>query len=125
MLANLCRHGTIDISYARRMRTCFSAFIFRLFEIAVWLRLLTSEFAMGLAYSRGSTALHTAAQHGHTSLVRWLLDHGARPSLHVKNAMGCTPLDLAHVFGPYPETSALLAQAAMGAGFNGRFLSDS
>ena len=69
---------------------------------------------------RGSTALHHAAQHGHTSLVRWLLDHGARQSLHVKNAMGCTPFDVARVFGPFPETSALLIQAMASAEFDER-----
>ena len=68
---------------------------------------------MEMAHSRGATALHAAAVHGHTSLVRWLLDNGARKSLHVKNAMGCTPLDVARVFGPFPETSALLIQAIL------------
>ena len=122
MLASLCRDDTtIDICHRRRMRTCFWALIFRLFEMAVWLRLLTSNFAMGMAHARGGTALHTAAQFGHMSLVRWLLDHGARPLLHVKNAMGCTPLDVARVFGPYPETSALLVQAMLSAEFDARF----
>jgi hypothetical protein len=36
-----------------------------------------------------------------TLLVRWLLDNGARKSLHAKNVMGCTPLDVARMFGPY------------------------
>ena len=111
MLASLCQDGTIDICHRRRARTCFWALVFRLFEMAVWLRLLTSGFAMEMAHSRGGTALHAAAQHGHTPLVRWLLDHGARQSLHFKNAMGCTPLDVARLFGPFPETTALLVQA--------------
>jgi hypothetical protein len=41
------------------------------------------------------------------------LEHGARPSLHVKNAMGCTPLEVAHLFGPFPETEAALARAIL------------
>ena len=118
MLVSLCRDGTIDICQRRRARTCFWALVLRLFEMAVWLHLLTSEFAMGMAHMRGGTALHVAARCGHTSLVRWLLEHGARPSLRAKNAMGATPLDIARVFGPYPETSALLVQAVMSAAFD-------
>jgi ankyrin repeat protein len=109
MLAKLGR--ATDVCHRRRTGTCFWALILRLFEIAVWLRVLTSHFAMDMAHMRGSTALHVASKHGHTSLVRWLLDHGAQQSLHVKNAMGCTPFDIANLFGPYPETSALLIQA--------------
>ena len=71
---------------------------------------------------RGATALHAAAQHGHTPLVRWLLVNGARPSLDVKNAMGCTPLDVAHAFGPFPDTAAVLIQASTGAEFDERYV---
>jgi hypothetical protein len=113
MLASLCRDGTIDVCHRRRPTSFILVSIFRLFEMAVWLRLLTSNFAMDIAHMRGATALHAAAQHGHTSLVRWLLDNGARNSLHVKNAMGCTPLDVSQMFGPFPETSALLMQAVL------------
>ena len=121
MLASLCRDGTIDVCCCRKLRTYFWAVVCRLFEMAVWLRLLSPDFAMGMAHSRGSTALQTAAQHGHTSLVRWLLDNGARKSLHIKNAMGCTPLDVAHMFGPFPETTALLVQATLSVKFEERY----
>ena len=122
MLASLCRDGTIDVCHRRRTRACFWAFVFRLFEMAVWLRLLVSNFAMDMSHCRGGTALHAAAQHGHTSLVRWLLGNGARKSLHVKNAMGCTPLDVAHAFGPFPETEAVLIQAVLGDEYNARYV---
>ena len=113
MLASLCHDGTIDVCHRRRARTFFWALVMRLFEMAVWLNILTSNVVMGFAHMRGATALHAAAQRGHTSIVRWLLDHGARRSLHVKNAMGCTPRDVARLFGPFPETSALLIQAML------------
>ena len=54
------------------------------------------------------STLYATANHGHTSLVRWLLDNGARKSLHVKNAMGYTPLYVARMFGPFPETEIVL-----------------
>ena len=121
MLASLCRNCSTDyVSYRRRAKTFFWALVLRLFEIAVWLHVLRSDFALGLAHTRGSTALHAAAKHGHAPLVEWLLDNGARQSLHVKNAMGCTPLDVTQVFGPYHETSALLVQAIMSVEFEKR-----
>ena len=123
MLASLCRDGTTgSVCHRRWTRTCFWALILRLFEMAVWLRVLSSDFAMGMAHTRGSTALHAAARHGHTSLVRWLLNNGARKSLQVKNVMGCTPLDVAQVFGPFPETEALLIQAVLGDEFDARYV---
>ena len=122
MLASLCRDGTIDVCHRRRPKSFFLIFIFRLFEMAVWLRLLTSDFATGLAHMRGGTALHIAARFGHTSLARWLLDNGARKSLHVKNAMGCTPLDVAHAFGPFPETEAVLIQAVLSDEFDALYV---
>ena len=121
MLASLCRDGTIDVCHRRRPTSFILVSIFRLFEMAVWLRLLTSNFAMDIAHMRGATALHAAAQHGHTSLVRWLLDNGARNSLHVKNAMGCTPLDVSQMFGPFPETEAVLIQAVLSDEFDARY----
>ena len=51
------------------------------------------------------------------------VENGAlRCMLHVKNAMGCTPLDVAHVFGPFPETEALLIQAVLGDEFDARYV---
>ena len=52
-------------------------------------------------------ALHWAAARGNIKLVRWLLHNGAYESIHVKNRMGCTPLDMAHIFGPHPEVFCL------------------
>ena len=115
MLARLCsQDGTIiDVNLRRVPRTFVWGLIFRLFEMTVRLRFATAEFSLGMAHSRRDTALHTAARNGHTPLVKWLLDNCARPSLHVKNAMGCTPLDVSHLFGPFPETEAVLARAIL------------
>ena len=113
MLASLCRVDGIDVCHRRRPRTAKTACIFRFFEMSVSRGLASSDFALGMAHHRGATALHCAARNGHMPLVRYLLDHGARPSLHVKNTMGCTPLDVSRLFGPHPETEALLAQAIL------------
>ena len=43
--------------------------------------------------------------------VQYLLEHGGAESLHVKNAMGNTPLSCARLFGPYPEVEAALEDA--------------
>ena len=114
VLTRLCRDGTmIDVNLRRVPRAYSWALILRGFEMIIRLRLATSEFAVNMAHLRGGTALHTAARNGHTPLVKWLLDNGARSSLHVKNAMGCTPLDIAHLFGPFPETEAMLTRAIL------------
>src|SRR5437763_6932831 len=62
------------------------------------------------------TALHGAAEHGFTSFVKFLAEHGA--DLQAKDANGRTPLDLAKGVGvpgvksataePHPDTVALL-----------------
>ena len=52
-------------------------------------------------------ALHLAAMKGNINLVRWLLHNGAHGSIYVKNRMGCTPLDMARIFGPHPEVIVL------------------
>ena len=52
------------------------------------------------------TALHWSAATGNINLVRWLLRNGAYESIYIKNRMGCTPLDMARIFGPHPEVSA-------------------
>ena len=103
----------IDVNLRRVPRTFVWGLIFRLFEIVVPLRCVTSEFSIGMAHSRRDTVLHTAARNGHTPLVKWLLEHGARPSLHIKNAMSCTPLEVSHLFDPFPETEAVLARAIL------------
>ena len=115
MLTNLYRDGTTtqDVNLCRAPKTFVWGLILRLFETMVRLRFATSDFAADMAHTRGATALHTAAGNGYTPLVKWLLDHDARPSLHVKDAMGCTPLDVSHVFGPFPETEAVLTRAIL------------
>jgi ankyrin repeat protein len=50
------------------------------------------------------TALHGASERGFDSFVKFLLEHGADPT--VKDANGKTPLDLAK--GKFPKTAALL-----------------
>ena len=50
------------------------------------------------------TALHGAAERGFDSFVKFLLEHGADPT--VKDANGKTPLDLAK--GKFPKTAALI-----------------
>jgi ankyrin repeat protein len=72
-----------------------------------------SDLFMGLAHSRGSTALHIAAMNGCASLVACLLDNGAHKSLTVRNQMGCTPMDVARLFGPHPEVEARLGLALL------------
>ena len=60
----------------------------------------------------GETALHGAALTGANSVVRWLIDHGAR--MDAVNRQGMTPLNIAegiHLAALYkvrPQTAALL-----------------
>jgi ankyrin repeat protein len=62
----------------------------------------------------GETALHGAAYRGHNSVVKYLVDHGAK--LDVKNRVGWTPLTIAdgvlyaEFLKQHRETSALLRQ---------------
>ena len=46
-------------------------------------------------------------------LVRWLLRHGASPSLRLRNRMGITPLDMAREFGPHREVEGVLGAAML------------
>jgi hypothetical protein len=63
---------------------------------------------MDLAHGRGGTALHFAAMKGHVHLLEWLLKHGAHKSLHVRSKVGLTPLEVANVFGPFPQAEKQL-----------------
>ena len=69
----------------------------------------------------GSTSLHFAARQGNMKLVRWLLQNGAHASLNIKNKLGCRPLDLARIFGPYPEVEAQLGVVMLDKHFQMRF----
>ena len=82
----------------------------------------TSEMLLDFAHTRGSTALHKAAQFGHTDVLVFLLSIGAHPSLTIRNAMGCTPLDIANIFGPFKETTSFLVQATLRQSFESRFI---
>ena len=113
MLSSLCRDESVDVCCRRKPKTLKMALKMMAREVSVRRGFATSAFALEMAHRRGDTALHCAARHGHTPLVKFLLDHGASPSLHVKNAMGCTPLDTSRIFGPYPETEAVLTQAIL------------
>ena len=77
-----------------------------------------TDLLMQLAFQRGSTPLHQAALNGHLSLVVWLLQHGAHKSLFVRNKLGYTPLETAHILGPYPEVEALLGSAMVDPSFD-------
>ena len=54
-------------------------------------------------------------------LVRWLLNHGAHKSLHLKDRMGCTPLDVARIFGPHAEIEGELGAVILDRSFAQRF----
>ena len=56
------------------------------------------------------TALSAVAAKGNIRLVRWLLNNGAYGSIYKKNSMGCTPLDVARIFGPHPEASGCVVR---------------
>lgn len=114
LLERLCGDGSsIDVNRRKTPRTVKWSIIFRYFEMLVRRGRATSDFELDMAHDRGGTALHTAARNGHAPLVRWLLEHGARPSLRIRNAMGCTPLGVSRVFGPFRETEAVLTQAVL------------
>jgi ankyrin repeat protein len=55
-------------------------------------------------------ALHGAIAYGHKDMVRWLLDHGAKADVQIKNFENKTPLQKATELG-YPEIADLLKQA--------------
>mmetsp|Transcript_10163 Transcript_10163/g.26580 ORF Transcript_10163/g.26580 Transcript_10163/m.26580 type:complete len:378 (-) Transcript_10163:749-1882(-) len=80
-----------------------------------------SAFTVEMAHTRGSTALHQAAAFGQSHLVEWLLAHGAKKSLGIKNKMGATPLDSARIFGPHPEVESLLSAAMLEANFTSKY----
>mmetsp|Transcript_10167 Transcript_10167/g.26618 ORF Transcript_10167/g.26618 Transcript_10167/m.26618 type:complete len:406 (-) Transcript_10167:669-1886(-) len=80
-----------------------------------------SAFTTDVAHTKGSTALHQAAANGQSHLVEWLLAHGAKKSLGIKNKMGATPLDVARIFGPHPEVESLLSAAMLEANFASKY----
>ena len=106
-------NGTpFDINYKMNALTLKWRVIDRVFQLLVRTGLLTSSLARTLAADEGSTALHFACETGNLRLVRWLLEHGARDSLHIRNATGHTPLSISRLFGPHPAVEAALLAAA-------------
>ena len=91
--------------------------ISRVFESLVKRGVSMSAFSLDMAHARGSTALHRAAQCGNTDLVMELLAMGAERSLEIRNAMGSTPLEVAKIFGPFPETESALVRGSLGRKF--------
>lgn len=64
--------------------------------------------ACALASSSDASPAQFAAREGHIEVVDWLLANGAAPSLRLRNKMGHTPLQMAQLFGPYPEVEAAI-----------------
>ena len=58
---------------------------------------------------------------GLIDVAEWLLGHGAHKSLHIRNTMGATPLDVARIFGPYPAIEAMLGAAMLNRQFDTQF----
>lgn len=56
-------------------------------------------FLFFLQTKANETALHSAAQYGHTPVVSLLLEHGCDPG--IRNNRGETALDLAAQYGRY------------------------
>ena len=77
------------------------------FRALLRLGISRSNLAFDMAHTENGTALHWAAAKGNIKVVRFLLRNGAYQSIHSRNKMGCTPLELARIFGPHPEVSAL------------------
>jgi hypothetical protein len=106
--------GKVDVNRVQRPLTFKWRLIFALAKTVYKHNLAgKSDLIMGLAHSRGSTALHQAALSGHASIAESLLKNGAHESLTVRNQMGCTPIDVARIFGPHPEVEARLGAALL------------
>lgn len=119
MLARICASKLLDVNYACKPRTRKWYLIERVFELVYKRNLMPkTDLVMDVAHTRGSTALHFAARHGHLPLVVWLLQHGAHESLRVRNKLGFRPIDMATLFGPYPEVEALLGSAEIDPSFD-------
>jgi len=112
--------GMVDVNQRYRPRSTKWFAIDVLFATMVRCGLSRTQFSMALAHTRGSTPLHMAAMNGFSRTVEWLLAHGASKSLTMKNQMGATPIDLAHIFGPHPEVQSMLAAAMLEHTFTGR-----
>ena len=119
MLDLIWNMGELDVNARRRSRTNFWRFVDLYFQMGIKSGILSkSQFAMNMAHDEGATPLHTAARDGMVEVADWLLQNGAHKSLWVRNAMGCTPLDVARIFGPHPAVEAKLGAAMLNHEFN-------
>ena len=122
MLGMIWNDGELDINCVIRPRTFFWRLIDSYFQMGVRCGLMSkSQFEMEMAHSEGSTALHCSAMIGLIDVAEWLLGHGAHKSLHIRNTMGATPLDIARIFGPYPAIEAMLGAAMLNRQFDTQF----
>ncbi|KAI1849882.1 hypothetical protein JX265_013529 [Neoarthrinium moseri] len=61
---------------------------------------------------RGTTALHTACQHGRLDTVRYIVENSFQTDLDVEDALGETALDYAYLYGQWPCLEYLLQRGA-------------
>jgi hypothetical protein len=112
-----------DVNQPRTARTRKWYFIYRIFERMYKSRFVTNTALIKeVAHNRGATALHFAARCGHVHEVEWLLENGAHLSLHVRNKLGCTPNDVARIFGPFPVVEKLLVAAMLDKNIHARYI---
>ena len=117
MLEVLCRKSDSgkslrdNINDPMRARTVKFQLIDLACRKAVQFGIGSSLLIMRRAHCQGATPLHMSAREGNVSVVKWLLKNGGKSSLHVKNAMGCLPIDLAGIFGPHVEVEGILGAA--------------
>ena len=76
-----------------------------------------AEIVESLAYDGGGTALSRAAQKGNVRLVLWLVHNGAIKTVHLKNKLGYSPLDISHAFGPHREVEGNLGSIMLDSSF--------
>ena len=123
MLAELWSEGEIDLNFSQRPRNLKWRLLSLVFRFGLRSGIMpSSDFVLDMAHTHGRTPLHTAAAKGHVSLVAWLLRHGAHVSLHTKNKLGKTPIDLARLFGPHPEVEAMLGAAMLDHTFHAQYM---
>jgi hypothetical protein len=123
MLELIHSSNKVDVNQTCTARTRKWLFIRRLFETMYKSRFVSNtDLIMEMAHSRGGTALHFAAQSGHVHQIAWLLKHGAHQSLHVRKKVGSTPIDVARIFGPFPEAEARLGAVMLDGGFHKRYV---